>query len=115
MATAYTKRWRHVNGNIKQLIGNVVFTGNYTQDGLGSTITNSQLGVKRILAIQPCGLAKSTDLATANEVSVTVNAAGSSAEITFYENAAAGSPSAEKTDAEAFITGCNLDVVVHGY
>lgn len=117
MATAFTKRWRHVNGNLKQVMGNVVFSGSYQDDGTESSITNAQLGLKRILVVNPCGNAKSTDLVTSSPVAVTVNAAGTSAEITLYEDnaAAAAAPLTEKTDNEAFITGCNVDIVAFGY
>lgn len=103
-------------GSLKEVIRDLVFSGSYQDDGTTSTLLASDVGLKRMffIAVQS-GTAASTALTTSNEFAITLNAAGTSAEFTFYENAAAGSPSAEKTDNEAFITGQTLRVLITGY
>lgn len=94
----------------------IVFSGSYQDDGTESTLLPSHFGMKRFFFLTAqSGVGASTALTTANEYAITINSTGTSAEVTFYENAAAGSPSAEKTDNEAFITGQTLRVLAHGY
>lgn len=88
-------------------------TGNFTQ-ATGEVILAQSVSLKRILTVLHAGLAPSSDQATANEYSFIVAADGRSVTLKLYENAAAGSPSALKTDAEAYITGQFLDVVFVG-
>jgi len=103
-------------GALKHALRDITFSGNYQDDGSESTLLPSHFGLKRFFALIPQGgVSASTALTTANEYAITMNAAGTSAEVTFYENAAAGSPSAEKTDNEAFITGQTLRILALGY
>jgi hypothetical protein len=103
-------------GNKKHRIYDLVFSGSYQDDGSESTLNASDVGLTRFYFITAqSGVSAATALTTANEYAVTINTAGTSAEFTFYENAAAGSPSAEKTDNEAFITGQALRVLIVGY
>jgi hypothetical protein len=115
MAVAATHVTGWVTGNKKARIADLVFSGNYEDDGSTSTVTAAQLRLKKIEGVfVQSGAAASTALTTANEFACTVASTGASAEFTFYENAAAGSPSAEKTDAEAFITGQTVRVLAIG-
>jgi DNA polymerase III alpha subunit (gram-positive type) len=103
-------------GSMKVAVRDITFSGSYQDDGTESTLLPSHFGMKRFLKLDTqSGVAASTALTTANEYAITINAAGTSAEVTFYENAAAGSPSAEKTDNEAFITGQTLRITAWGY
>jgi hypothetical protein len=105
-----------VPGKLKFLVRDLTFSGSYQDDGSTSTLVPSDVGLKRFFGIfSQSGTAASTALTTSNEFACTINSAGTSAEFTFYENAAAGSPSAEKTDNEAFITGQTLRVLIVGY
>lgn len=116
MATAATKVTAFVAGNKRFKIYDIAFSGNYQDDGTESSVTSSQVGLKKIEACIPQGgAAAASNLATSNEYAVTVNSTGSSVEFTLYENAAAGSPSAEKTDNEAFITGQAIRALFIGY
>jgi hypothetical protein len=103
-------------GSLKMVVRDLVFSGSYQDDGSTSTLVPSDVGLKRFFGIfSQSGAAAATALTTANEFACTINSAGTSAEFTFYENAAAGSPSAEKTDNEAFITGQTVRVLIVGY
>jgi hypothetical protein len=103
-------------GAMKQVVRDLVFSGSYQDDGSTSTLVPADVGLNRFFWIgAQSGVAAASALTTANEYAITINAAGTSAEFTFYENAAAGSPSAEKTDNEAFITGQALRVLIIGY
>jgi hypothetical protein len=116
MAIAATRVAGYNAGNVKHRIVDLVFSGSYQDDGSTSTLVPSDVGLRRIYGIfSQSGVAASTALTTANEFACTLNSAGTSAEFTFYENAAAGSPSAEKTDNEAFITGQTIRVLIVGY
>jgi hypothetical protein len=105
-------------GNLKFLVRDLVFSGSYQDDGSTSTLNASDTNIKLKkffwIGIQS-GAAAATALTTSNEFAITINSAGTSAEFTFYENAAAGSPSAEKTDNEAFITGQTVRVLIVGF
>jgi hypothetical protein len=94
----------------------VSFSGNYQNDQSESTVTAADLGWSRILDCRLSqGLAPSSTPTTANEVVAVVATDGSEIAFWLYENAAAGSPSAEKTDNEAFITGQSVRCTVVGY
>ena len=102
-------------GHLKFLVRDLVFSGSYQDDGSTSTLNASDVGLNVIHGIfTQSGAAASTALTTSNEYAITIASSGASAEFTFYENAAAGSPSAEKTDNEAFIAGQTLRVLIVG-
>jgi hypothetical protein len=116
MAVTPARITSYTAGNVKHRIVDLVFSGSYQDDGSTSTLTASDVGLKRMYGLfSQSGAAASTALTTSNEFACTLNSAGTSAEFTFYENAAAGSPSAEKTDNEAFITGQTIRVLIVGY
>ncbi len=103
-------------GALKMALRDIVFSGSYQDDGSESTLLPSHFGMKRFFFLTAqSGVAASTALTTSNEYAITLNSTGTSAEVTFFENAAAGSPSAEKTDNEAFITGQTLRIMAVGY
>jgi hypothetical protein len=117
MAVAATHVTSWVTGNKKARIFNLVFSGNYQDDGSESTLTAAQVRLKKIEGIfLTSGAAAATNLATANPIAVTVASTGATAEFTLYEDnaAAAAAPLTEKTDNEAFITGCNVTVLAIG-
>lgn len=102
-------------GSLKVAVRDFTFSNNYQDDGSETTILPSHFGMDRIFFMTAqSGVMASSALTTANEYAITLNAAGTSAELTLYENAAAGSPSAEKTDNEAFITGQTVRVMAWG-
>jgi predicted 3-demethylubiquinone-9 3-methyltransferase (glyoxalase superfamily) len=119
MATTATKPtgWRDgPSGSLKVAIRDITFASNYQDDGSETTVTAAQFGMKRIWMITAQGgMAAASALTTANEFAITLNSTGTSAEITLYENAAAGSPSAEKTDNEAHITGQTIRLNAEGW
>lgn len=93
----------------------LTFSGNFTQ-ATGETLNASDVGLHYILGVVPAnGLAPAADQATANEFSFVPASDRRSVVIKLYENAAAGSPSALKTNAEAYVTGQFLDVFVVGW
>lgn len=103
-------------GALKIAVRDFTFANNYQDDGSETTILPSHFGMKRFfMLIAQGGVAAASALTTANEYAFTINSTGTSAELTLYENAAGGSPSAEKTDNEAFITGQSLRVMAYGY
>jgi hypothetical protein len=103
-------------GAFRFVVRDITFSGSYQDDGTESTLLPSHFGLKRFFFLgSQSGAAAATALTTSNEFAITINSTGTSAEVTFYENAAAGSPSAEKTDNEAFITGQTLRILAIGY
>lgn len=98
---------------LKWRMRDVTLTGTY--DTGGFSVTAAALGLKRIVYVIEAGMAPAADQATANEVSWELATNGSSVNFVLYENAAAGSPSAQKTNAEAPITGQVLHLVAVGY
>jgi hypothetical protein len=116
MAITVTRVTSYSAGNTKHRICDLVFSGNYQDDGSTSTLVPADVGLRKFYGIfSQSGAAAATALTTANEFACTVNSAGTSADFRFYENAAAGSPSAQKTDNEAFITGQTVRVLIVGY
>lgn len=94
----------------------VAFTGNYQDDQSESTVTAAQLGYSRIIDFRVNqGLSPASANTTANEIVAVVAANGLSVAFWLYENAAAGSPSAQKTDNEAFLTGQTVRGTAVGY
>lgn len=100
---------------LKRRLRRLTFTGNFTQ-ATGETVTAAQVSLSRIVAVNPLSnLASALDQSAANEFSVKIADDRKSVVIKFYENAAAGSPSGLKTDAEAYLTGQFIDVEFIGF
>lgn len=93
---------------IRVKVRTLTFSGNYATGG--EAVSTSDLGLRRIHAIIPCGPAKSTDLATANPVGYD-KATG---KVVVYESGASGTALAEKTNGEAHATGSNVLCVIIG-
>ena len=93
----------------------VTFSGNFTAAS-GEVITAQSIGFKRVFGAIPVnGLAPQSDQSTANEVSVLPASDFTSLTLKLYENAAAGSPSALKSNAEAYTTGQFVDLLFIGF
>jgi hypothetical protein len=102
-----------VAGNKKVRTRDVAFSGSYAAGG--DTVTASQLGLTKLYFVNMQGaMAAASTPTTANEVSIIIASNGQSLAIRQYENAAAGSPSAEK-GAEAYITGQTLRLQAWGH
>jgi hypothetical protein len=100
---------------LKRRIRRLTFTGNFGQ-AAGETVTALQVGLSRFVGVNPLGgTVSALDQATANEYSIKIADDRKSVVIKLYENAAAGSPSGLKTDAEAHLTGAFLDVEFIGF
>lgn len=100
-------------GNKRVRVYDLVFSGNYATGG--EAITAASIGLRKVEQVHSPGVARSTDLATANPVGFGVNSAGTSVTITHYEGSAAGTAISEKTNAEAHATGSNIRVTFIGY
>lgn len=90
-------------------------SGNYATNG--ETITAQQVGLKRIIAVNLLNgsVAPASTPTTADAVGFVVSASGTSVVMRFYETGAANGPLAEKTNAEAPITGQALTCEFIGY
>jgi hypothetical protein len=101
---------------LKRRLRRLTFSGSYQDDQSTSTLTPAEVGLKKIIAVEPAsGLLPASAFTTANEFTTQINATGTSVKFWLYENAAAASPSAQKTDNEAFITGQFGDFTFVGY
>jgi hypothetical protein len=98
---------------LKQRFRRITLSGTYETGGF--TVTASELGLSRVAALLSAGLAPAADQATANEWSYEISSDLETVTIFLYENAAAGSPSAEKTNSEAVITSQVLNVCALGW
>jgi hypothetical protein len=100
----------YVSGNKKVKVKKLTFSGNYATGG--EALTASDVGLKKVEQVIPHGgVAAASDLATA--IPVFYNHGTS--KFVFYEGSAAGTALAEKTNAEAYPTGCFLYATVIGY
>ena len=102
--------------SLKFRLRRVTFSGNYQDDQTESVVTAANVGLNFIAAVIPCtGVLPASAFTTANEFAIEVASNGKQVEFWLYENAAAGSPSAQKTDNEAFITGQFGDFIFLGW
>jgi hypothetical protein len=95
MAIAKTKVDAYTEANKRARVLDLVFSGNYAT---GEVVVHG-------------GVAVASDLATA--IPIFYNYATS--KFTFYEGSAAGTALSEKTNAEAYPTGCKCRVTCRGY
>lgn len=100
----------HVEGNRKNVVLDLVFSGNYATGGESFTASNAGLRVIEEVRAHG-GVAVASDLATA--IPIFYNHPTS--KFTFYEGSSAGTALSEKTNAEAYPTGCKVRVTVVGY
>lgn len=110
-----TKPFERANDvrSLKQRFRRIVLSGTYVTGGF--TVTAAEVELTRIGAVLGAGLAPAGDQATANEWSYEVSTDLETVTFFLYENAAAGSPSAQKTNSEAPITDQVLNVVFIGW
>lgn len=96
-------------GNKKLRGRRLTLSGNYATGG--EAVTAANLGLRKIEhVIVQGGVAAASDLTTA--IPVFYNQATS--KLVFYEGSAAGTALSEKTNAEAYPTGCFVDVTAIG-
>lgn len=87
----------------------LTFSGNYATGG--EAITASTFGLRRISRlIMHAGAASAADVATA----IPVGWDRANSKLTFYEGSSAGTALSEKTNAEAYPTGCFIDATAYG-
>jgi hypothetical protein len=102
----------YVSGNKKVKVRKLTFSGNYATGGESLTASTTNVGLKKIdQVIFHGGVAAASDLATG--VPVFYNHATS--KVVFYEGSAAGTALSEKTNAEAYPTGCHVYATIIGY
>jgi hypothetical protein len=97
-------------GNKRVRPRRLTFSSNYATGG--EAITAANFGLKKIehLFFQG-GVAVASDKTTA----IPVFYDQANAKLTFYEGSAAGTALSEKTNAEAYPTGCFIDVTAVGF
>lgn len=100
----------HVEGNRRNVVLDLVFSGNYATGGESFTATTAGLRKIEQVVIHG-GVAAASDLATA----ISIFYDYSTSKFTFYEGSAAGTALSEKTNAEAYPTGAKCRVTVVGY
>ncbi len=112
MAIATTKVAGYADAGGRTRVFDLVFSGNYATGGETWGPTSTGVGMRSFTQVV-ChgGVAISSDVATAIPVSYN-NATGKFA---FYEGSSAGTALSEKTNAEAYPTGCKCRVTVIGY
>lgn len=113
MAIAVTKPVAgsdYTSANKKVKVRKLVFSGNYATGGEAYTASSVGLRVIEQIIIHG-GVAASSDVATAIPVFVDYT----NSKFVFYEGSAAGTALSEKTNAEAYPTGCNFRATFIGY
>jgi hypothetical protein len=109
VATKITGAPDVVHGSERAHSRRLTFSGNYATGG--EAITASTFGLRRITRLIPhAGVASSSDVAT----SIPIGWNTATSKLLFYEGSAAGTALSEKTNAEAYPTGCFIDVTVFG-
>ena len=96
--------------NKKEKVWDLTFSGNYATGGEAWAASDAGLRKLEQVVIHG-GVAVASDLATA--IPIFYNYATS--KFTFYEGSAAGTALSEKTNAEAYPTGCKCRVTVKGW
>jgi hypothetical protein len=96
-------------GNRKMRTRRLTFSGNYATGG--ETISPSLFGFRKIeQLITPGGVAMASALSTG----VLAGWDAANSKMVFFEGSAAGTALSEKTNAEAYPTGCFMDVTAIG-
>jgi hypothetical protein len=97
-------------GNKRARVRDLVFSSNYATGG--ESVVASDVNLKTIeQVVIHGGVAAASDLATAIPVFYDYT----TSKFTFYEGSAAGTALSEKTNAEAYPTGCKLRATFIGY
>ena len=106
-----------VFGNKRVRVYDLTFSSNYATGG--ETVNASDVGLKKIEHVQVSGqVAAGSTPTSGNPIGVIINSAGTSAAVRLYElggTGAAGDPLAEKTNAEAYISGQTCRAAFFGY
>lgn len=110
MAIAKTKVDGYTEANKRVRVYDLVFSGNYATGG--ESFIPGDIGMRTFTeVICHGGVGISSDVATS--IPVAYNYATS--KFAFYEGSAAGTALSEKTNAEAYPTGCKLRITAVGW
>ena len=104
-----------VIGNKRLKVRDATFSGNYATGG--ETVNASDVGLRRIDQCFSQGFAAGSTPTSGNPVGAIVASGGGSVVLRLYElggTGAAGDPLAEKTNAEAYISGQNMRLTFIG-
>lgn len=100
----------YVSANKRVKVRDLTFSGNYATGG--ESLVASDVALKKVTQVLiHGGVAAASDLATAIPVFYDY----ATSKFTFYEGSAAGTALSEKTNAEAYPTGCKLRATFIGY
>jgi hypothetical protein len=111
MAIAITKVARYADPGGRTAVLDLVFSGNYATGGETFGPTTTGVGLRTFTEVRVHGgVAISSDVATA--IPIAYNYA--TGKFAFYEGSAAGTALSEKTNSEAYPTGCKCRVTVTG-
>ena len=99
----------HVSGNKKVRVFNYVLSSNYATGG--EALTAATLGLKAVDTVTFDGPAYSTDRATAIQLKYDYT----NSKIVAFESGADGVALAEKTNSEAYPTGCHGRLTATGH
>jgi hypothetical protein len=111
MAIAVTKINGYSEAGGRTRVLDLVFSGNYATGGETFGPTTTGVGMRSFTQVNVHGgVAISSDVATA--IPVAYNYA--TGKFAFYEGSAAGTALSEKTNAEAYPTGCKVRVTCIG-
>jgi hypothetical protein len=111
MAIAVTKVSGYADGGGRTRVLDLVFSGNYATGGETFGPTSTGVGLRSFSqVIVHGGVAISSDVATAIPIAYNYT----TGKFAFYEGSAAGTALSEKTNAEAYPTGCKCRVTVIG-
>lgn len=107
----------YVAANKRHRVRTLTFSGNYATGG--ETINATDVGLRVIEQVQLTGQVAAASTPTSGVVlSAIISSTGGSVVIRSYElggTGAAGDPLAEKTNAEAYVTGQNVRATFIGY
>lgn len=109
MAVAATINKRSVFGDRRVHNVTLTFSGNYATGG--EAVTAGLFGLNSLEMLVFDGVAVATDLATATAVKYD----SATAKIVHFESGASGAALAEKTNAEAYPTGSNVNCLAIGF
>jgi hypothetical protein len=108
MAHTVSQRGRDSRGTIHECRATITFSGTYADEG--ETLVPGDYGFAEIHDVIVHGLAMASD----EETAIPVSWDRTSGKLIAFEGSAAGTALTEKTAAEAYPTGCYVDVTVLG-
>jgi hypothetical protein len=111
MAVTVTKVAGYADAGGRTRVFDLVFSSNYATGGESFTPTTTGVGMRSFTEVRPHGgVAIASDAATG--IGVAYNYATS--KFVFFEGSSAGTALSEKTNAEAYPTGCKIRVTCVG-